>query len=238
MSSLPSHRPSGNVPRYARARTVYLILLGCAVAFVLAVTALWRCVESDSPTVARFKDAYRFPEYLPAWMGYSGGEYWNVLWEKRDLMLPYLVFHWKNCQDPRIEGSGVMLGLAYGELDIDLGAPRTAVDVDGTTGWLTQLSGQVFAAVYDKEEYYRVTEGWDYDRKVYSWLLFERGYALQSGIGGAALALQWNKDGIHHLLVANTTEPMTEEILFQIANSLSPAPFPSHSEVNPGTRGC
>lgn len=217
---------------------MYLLLLGSGVVFALAVTGLWYWIAGDSSTGARFKDGFRFPESVPAWMGYSQGEYWNVLWEKRNLMLPHLIFYWENCQDPSPDKAGLMLGLSYGHLDVDLGAPRTTVDIDGTMGWLTHLSAQDFSASDDMEEYRRITEGWDYDRRVYSWLLFERGYGFESELGGAAIALQWNKSGIHHLLVAKAREPMTQEILLEIANSLTPAPFPSYNEVVTGPRGC
>ncbi len=237
-SSGPLQRPSGNIPRYARQRTVYLALLGCAVVFVLAVAGLWYWVARDSSTGARFKDAYRFPEYMPVWTGYNGGEYWNVLWEKRGMMLPYLILRWENCENPAPEMAGLMLGLSYGNLDVDLGAPRTAVDVDGTTGWLTRLSARDFTRPVDREERRRMTEGWDYNRSVYRWLLTARAEDFGSGLKGEAIALQWNKGEIHHILIANTTEPMTQEILFRIANSLSPAPYPSYNEINPGPPGC
>ena len=43
-----------------------------------------------------------------------------------------------------------------------------------------------------------------------------------------------NKNGIHHLLAARAQEPMTEEILLQMANSMAPLPYPTYSEVGSG----
>ena len=41
-------------------------------------------------------------------------------------------------------------------------------------------------------------------------------------------------NGIHHLLAASAKEPMTEEILLQIASSMEPAPHPTYAEVEGG----
>ena len=60
------------------------------------------------------------------------------------------------------------------------------------------------------------------------------GYAEETS-GYQLTVLQMNKNGIHHLLAARAQEPMTEEILLQIANSMAPAPYPTYSEVGEGT---
>ena len=187
----------------------------------------------DTGTEAEFKEAFRFPKYVPEWLGRSGGDYYDPLWVRRDMQLPYLVFRWENCQDPSIYKAGVMLGLAYGHLDEDLGPPRTAVDVGGVSGWLTILAHQDFVRPTGSEEYRRLTEGWDYDRRVYKSLLNSRSEALDPH-WGHAIVLQWNKNGIHHLLAARAQEPMTEEILLQMANSMVPLPYPTYSEVGSG----
>ena len=230
-------RPYSNVPRPARSRTVFLILFIFAVVFVVVVAGMCSFITRDSGTAADFKEAFRFPEYVPDWLGRTQGTYWNLLWERRGMQLPYLLLRWENCHDPGNRKAGVRLGLAYGHLDVDLGPPRTAVDVDGVQGWLTFLAPQDFArpptGSEEYEEYRRLTEGWDYDREIYDLLLGSRSNAL-GPLGGHAIVLQWNKNGIHHLLAASAKEPMTEEILLQIASSMEPAPHPTYAEVEGG----
>ena len=53
---------------------------------------------------------------------------------------------------------------------------------------------------------------------------------FDSAIGAGSM----NKNGIHHLLAARAQEPMTEEILLQMANSMAPLPYPTYSEVGSG----
>ena len=208
------------------------MLLGSVVAFLAAAAGMWYLVALDTGTEAEFKEAFHFPEYVPDWLGRSGGDYYDPLWVRRDMQFPYLVFRGENCQDSSY-GRAVMLGLAYGHLDVDLGPPRTAVDVDGVQGWLTFLAPQDFVPPTGSEEYRRLTEGWDYDRRVYWSLLRSRSAAL-GDLRGHAIILQWNKGGIHHLLAARVLEPMTEDVLLQIANSMAPAPYPSYGEISPG----
>ena len=55
----------------------------------------------------------------------------------------------------------------------------------------------------------------------------ERWRWSDSLLWGPAIALQWNRDGVHHLLIAQDIEPMNETELFRMANSMAPSKYPS-----------
>ena len=227
------HVPPADPPGRARWRTGILMVLGSIAIFLAITGGMCYLFARDSGLGASFKEAYRVPENVPDWLGRSsGGVLWDELWEKRGLELPWVVLKWEYCQ---ANEGGVMLGIATGDLEVNLGGlPRTAVEVDGVQGWLTHLSPQDFISPpRNSEEYDRLTQGWDYDRSVYERLLWSRSEETDS-MWGQAIALQWNKDGFHHLLAANVNEEMTAEVLLRMANSMTPAPFPTYPQLTRG----
>ena len=38
--------------------------------------------------------------------------------------------------------------------------------------------------------------------------------------------MQWNRDGVHYVLIAQDKDPMNKEELLKIANSMAPAEYP------------
>ncbi len=55
----------------------------------------------------------------------------------------------------------------------------------------------------------------------------ERWRWSDSLLWGPAIALQWNRDGVHHFLIAQDIEPMNEDELFRMANSMAPSKYSS-----------
>ena len=124
------------------------------------------------------------------------------------------------------------------EFDLDMGGERVPVEVDGVQGWLTRLSSDDFYPPTDGSPIFTAMSNWPESasgESGYVGVLSEReSYApteqpqrpaesSDSLLWGPAIGLQWNRDGVHHLLIAQDIEPMNEDELFNIANSMAPS---------------
>ena len=154
--------------------------------------------------------------------------------------LPYLIYKWTT--DPTTDFSnyfpmgsvadewptiGIHIGQVDYPLDVDMGGQRTPVEVDGVQGWFTRLGPDEFVFPEDDEESRVMWQEWRFDRSMYSLIAMDRqpGY-ISSRLSGPAIALQWNRDGRHYVLIAQDIEPMNKEELLKIANSMAPAEYP------------
>lgn len=227
-----------NRPRPASTRTIYIILLVAAIAFVGVSAGMCYLLSHDSGVTSRFKAGLRLPQSVPEWLVRSSGDYSSELWVRRDQRLPYLVLYWEMCQDKSLPPMGYSLSVAYGEMEMDLGSQdKTSIDVDGVQGWLWRLGSQDFVRPESSEAYSALTQDWTYDRHIYESILGSRSRYL-GPVTGPAIALQWNRDGLHYLLFANDREPMTEDVLLWIANSMAPSKYPSLTEISGHTFRC
>ena len=93
------------------------------------------------------------------------------------------------------------------------GQSRTAVVVDGVQGWLSLLDILDFVLPNRDdpgyEDYRALRMEWEYDRSIYSRLIYGRRDFLWHPSAGPAIALQWNREGYHYLLFAKDKEPWT-----------------------------
>ena len=133
---------------------------------------------------------------------------------------------------------GVMMVQVGWEFDLDMGGERASVEVDGVQGWFTLLSSEDFHPPIDGSPIFTVMRNWPDSARGesgYVGVLFERnspdpreappGMSVVSDylLWGQAIALQWNREGVHHLLIAQDIEPMNEDELFKMANSMAPS---------------
>jgi hypothetical protein len=221
-----------NRPQPASRRTIYIILLVFVLAFIGMSAGMWYMLSSDSGVTSRFKAGLRLPQSVPEWLGRSGGRYSSEVRVRTDRILPYLVFNWNVCQDTDYPHKGFSLSLAYGEMEMDLGSQdKTSIDVDGVQGWLWHLGSQDFVRPESSDEYSALTQDWTYDRSIYK-AIFDARIDVSKSPTGEAIAIQWNREDIHYLLFAKDREPMTEDVLIQIANSMAPSKYPSMSDID------
>ena len=111
-----------------------------------------------------------------------------------------------------------------------MGGQRTPVEVDSVQGWFTRLGPDELFEPEDEEESRVMWQEWRFDRT----LLYANSYGSQAGdiisrLSGPAIALQWNRDGRHYVLIAQDIEPMNKDEMLKMANSMAPSewPFPS-----------
>jgi hypothetical protein len=150
-----------------------------------------------------------------------------------------MILRWKNCLDTAPSLIDVMLGLTYGELDVDLEGERTLIEVHGVPGWLWHLGPLDFArqlwrgdfvSPYSYEEVHKAfIQDWQYDRSGY--ILVQDARYNPGTLSGPAISLQWNREGINYILISKNRGPMTEDVLLQIADSIAPSKYPSISEI-------
>ena len=230
--------PSGS--RRASNKTLYLLVLVPIVAIIATGGGLCYFVTLDAENVTQFKEGFRFPESVPDHLGRAGGAYANAGRLEAGEQLPYVKFNWEVCADNADPKAALFLSVAQEHQLVDLeGQSRTAVEVDGVEGWLSRLDAQDFVAPGrdhpDYEGYRELPLIWGYDRYVYYSLLGSRRH-LQGNRAGPAIALQWNREGIHYLLFATDREPFSPEVLMRIANSMAPSPYPEYNEITPARK--
>jgi hypothetical protein len=129
---------------------------------------------------------------------------------------------WETCRRLDVPNVGVFFGQVGKNLELDLGGSRVPVQVDGVEGWLWRLGTGDFTPPWDSNEFEKLQREWKRDKTIYIVLLEYRRAPDLGPLGGVALALQWNKNGNHFLLVAQDKEPMSDDTLQRIANSLVP----------------
>jgi hypothetical protein len=114
---------------------------------------------------------------------------------------------------PRI---GVVLAEVPKELDIDK-AGKVPISVDGVQKWLWHLRPQDLLPHEDpSQDVIDVRLG----REVYTYI---RHYRIPGHfLSGPAIAILWNENGIHYILVAQDRAPMDEQVLLRMANSMAP----------------
>lgn len=227
-------------PKPASAWTVLLMVLIPIVLLVSFGGGLYYIVTREPETVTRFKEGFRFPETVPDWLGRAGGDYANAASVKSGERLPYVTFYWDVCEDTGDPKARLSLSIALEHQEMDLeGQSRTAVEVDGVQGWLSRLDYLDFVEPNRDdpgyEDYRLLRREWEYDRRIYSRLIYGRRDFLLDPFAGPAIALQWNRDGYHYLLFAKDKEPLTAQVLMDIANSMAPSPYPEElGDITPG----
>ena len=113
------------------------------------------------------------------------------------------------------------------ELDVDMGGQRTAIEVDGVQGWFTRLGPDDFLRLEDRDKAREQWLEWRFERSVYTYIKGDRWLEDPPGkLRGEAIALQWNRDGVHYVLIAQDKDPMNKEELLKIANSMAPSEYP------------
>ena len=204
-------------PRMKRVR--YVLLLVVASPLVAGGWSLWHVLYKPSPMDSLMERA-RLPQYDPK--GHHRLEYANRPIEaslRLGLNLPWATMKWY--------GPGnIWLSMVETELEVDMGGVREPVEVDGVRGWLTRLGTGDFWELEETEVRDAQYREWRYDRTIYTSLLVARRDG--SGPWGDAIALQWNRDDIHYLLVAQDWKPTAQDELLKMANSMEreDLPFP------------
>ena len=220
----------------------YFLILVVVSAIGAGAWAAWQNLFKESPTPS-FRESLRMPEYTPEWITSRGGDYPDEADVRAGRRLPYLVYKWTTDKTADLSthfptGSvadewpsiGISLGQVDYPLDVDMGGQRTPVEVDSVQGWFTRLGPDEFVFPEDDEESSAMWREWRFDRTFYALIAMDRqhGY-ISSKLLGPAIALQWNRDGRHYVLIAQDIEPMNKEELLKMANSMAPSewPFPS-----------
>ena len=221
-------------------KNIRYLLLFVLVLFTLVVGWTAGCFEPNAQQ--EFRDRLRLPQYIPEYL-----EHFRVSEESfagaNDFVEPGAQWRWEGRDRANLDSGsharpGVMMVQVGSEFDLDMGGERVPVEVDGAPGWFTRLSSEdfhpptdgspIFTAMRNLPESARGESG-------YVGVLSEReihapteqpprpAEFFDSLLWGPAIALQWNRDGVHHLLIAQDIEPMNEDELFRIANSMAPS---------------
>ena len=135
---------------------------------------------------------------------------------KAGFNLPWATIEWRG-------PANLWLSLVDTELEMDMGGVWERVEVDGVRGWLTRLGAGDFLEPGEREARSAQSLEWRYDRRIYSRLSSARRDITGGVPWGDAIALQWNRDGIHYLLIAQDWEPVTVDELLKMANSMAPS---------------
>ena len=220
-------------------KNIRYLLLFVLVLFTLVVGWTAGCFELNAQQ--EFRDRLRLPQYIPEYL-----EHFRVSEESfagaNEFVKPGIQWSWEGRDRANLDSGsyarpGVMMVQVGSEFDLDMGGERAPVEVDGAPGWFTRLSSEdfhpptdgspIFTAMRNLPESARGESG-------YVGVLSERntppdptpqGRAVVSDnlLWGPAIALQWNREGVHHLLIAQDIEPMNEDELFKMANSMVPS---------------
>ena len=194
------------------------------IASVMAVGwGLWQLAYPGSPTAALEKHL-RLPQNMPEWLEVLEGGAPSHSSVRGGFERPWLIILWKGSQTPWKPSLSMMFAVVDTEVEMDLGGQREPIAVDGVQGWLTHLRPEDFVPPAERRDFYAVTKDWRLDHTVYREALDYRASALH--LYGPAIALQWNREGTHYLTMAQEEEPMTVELLLQMANSMAPGEFP------------
>ena len=207
--------------------------------FIL-VLATAGCAFSEPNDQQEFRDNLRLPQYIPEYLDHIGVSEQSFA-GVNDLVKPGAQWRWEGSNPTGLDSTGyaspgVMMVQVGWEFDLDMGGEREPVEVDGVQGWLTRLSSEDFHPPTDGSPIFTVMRNWPDGARGesgYVGVLFERnspgprevppGMVVVSDylLWGQAIALQWNREGVHHLLIAQDIEPMNEDELFKMANSMS-----------------
>ena len=219
------------------AQSLQLLLLAI---FTMVVVWITGCFESNAQQ--EFRDRLRLPQYIPEYLDLSAVSEESFA-GANDSVKPGAQWSWEG-RDPTDSDStdyaspGAMMVQVGWEFDLDMGGERESAEVDGVQGWFTRLSSEDFYPPTDGSPLFSVKENWPEGaggESGYIGVLFEReihppresppGGAVFSDslLWGPAIALQWNRDGVHHLLIAQDIEPMNEDELLKMANSMAPS---------------
>ena len=220
-------------------KNIRYLLLFVLVLFTLVVGWTAGCFEPNAQQ--EFRDRLRLPQYIPEYL-----EHFRVSEESfagaNEFVKPGIQWSWEGRDRANLDSGsyarpGVMMVQVGSEFDLDMGGERAPVEVDGAPGWFTRLSSEdfhpptdgspIFTAMRNLPERARGESG-------YVGVLSERNTPPdptpqgRAGVSdyllwGPAIALQWNREGVHHLLIAQDIEPMNEDELFKMANSMAPS---------------
>ena len=226
----------------------YFLILVVGSAMGAGAWVGWQSMTKESPT-ASFRESLRLPQYLPESLEWrkAGGTTPDEVNIAAGISLPFLIIRWETVRTPDISSNqpsekpaydvpyiGILLGLVDTEMDMDMGGERTPIEVDGVQGWLTRLGPDEFVKPKGREEILAQLREWKFDRKIYISISSERAGGPTNRLLGRAMALQWNRDGVHYVLIAQDKDPMNKDELLKMANSMAPSewPFPSFSRPN------
>ena len=145
--------------------------------------------------------------------------------------MPSMTVQWERPIDAVSDPLSVWLSQVDTELEMDIGGVREPMEMDGVQGWLTHLGPADLVRPDDGQARFRLMQEWRYDRRIYLSVSNARVYQ-PSSLWGDAIALQWNRDGIHYLLIAQNALPITLDELLKMANSMAPAEFSSLDRGN------
>ena len=214
--------------------------LPCLTLLFILVLATAGCVFSEPNAQQEFRDRLRLPQYIPDYL-----DHFRVSEESfagaNEFVKPGAQWSWEGNSSAGLDSTGyaspgVMMVQVGWEFDLDMGGDRASVEVDGVQGWFTRLSSEDFHPPTDGSPIFTVMRNWPDSARGesgYVGVLFERnspgprevppGMVVVSDylLWGQAIALQWNREGVHHLLIAQDIEPMNEDELLKMANSMS-----------------
>lgn len=200
-------------------------LIVAASVILVGSCALWQALFFESPT-HWLRDNWRMAQYIP---DYAQGLNMSLPDEKEvrsGRQVPHYTLNWRVKRtdwDIRPRHVGLTLSLVATELEMDMGGERERVEVDGVQGWLSHLSAEDFVPPPERRDVLRELR---YDRFVYYGLLTRRGPKGFETLNGPIITLQWNRGGIHYLLVGQDKEPVTVDDMLKMANSFASAEFP------------
>ncbi len=189
-----------------------------------------------------FRSNLRLPAYFPTYLQLTGVSEKSLAREHG--LTPGALWEWKGVHDgpvppgskDYIKSPGVMMVQIGAMFDLDMGGERRSVEVDSVTGWFTRLGADDFSPL-DDSPILGTKDTWPPEAREESgyYGVLDQRRAPGPGFGpgppwwrdtllwGEAIALQWNRDGVHHLLIAQDIEPMNERELFKMANSMAPS---------------
>ena len=214
----------------------YFLIMVVGAAIGAGGWVAWQSITKESPS-AGFLEKLRLPQYKPD--GHSSSTRGDELLIGQGYQLPYVSLSWdihpssasETSHDNDWPHTHVRLNLVDTELDVDMGGQRTAIEVDGVQGWFTRLRPDDFLRLEDRDKAREQWLEWRFERSVYTYIKRSRGPEDSPGnkLRGEAIALQWNREGIHYVLIAQDKDPMNKEELLKTANSMAPSewPFPS-----------
>lgn len=202
-----------------------IVFLVAASVVVIGGCMLWQTLFFKTGTTW-LKENWRGAQYIPEYVEELRMSWPNEEYVRAGKQDPHYTFVWlmKYAEwEARPSSIVITLSLEATEREIDLGGERERVEVDGGQGWLSRLSAEDFVTPLKTSE---AREEYRYARNAYDTLLRRRSGTGSERLEGPIITLQWNKDGIHYLLVGRDREPVTVDDLLKMANSFAPAEFP------------
>jgi hypothetical protein len=122
------------------------------------------------------------------------------------------------------------------EMEVDLGGIKDEVFVDGVAAIVSRLEPDDFVSPRGLGEHSQDHERWDPVEGQSGQTLYNEIYRLRSPysgrgglvgnvLSGEALAIQWNKDGRHYILIGKKKGPITLDVLVNMAKSVNSTPL-------------